>query len=401
MYFQKKKIIKLLMGVALVGLTLAVLCSSVFADPITSVPEGAIELTALRPNTFYYKISGITDWLAYDESIIESPNNSVYFRAYNRCEDPNEPIVENNYTYYYEYNIRMGVSNDDYDDYDALNFFLSTSQNPNAGSTLSIRGFDDFTITYSYSFPVNHISIAFRTDSTTDYSNYIRFVSEYIGTGRSQYRVYSYNVYRWYDIEGTIYNQLVMNSLDEIDSKLDTVNNNLVTIESSIDDMNTNVGNKLQQVQNKIDAAANQAHQDAQNQVDAIEDLPQQQYNYEHQQDQNAADEYIEEFSGGGGTWDQEIDSYIDIEGLQESIGNLYGAFINNQKSYTIIFPGSGNVPILNKTLWTQQTINLQPFATSTPGRIMIIACNGVFSLVGIIGLVVFIRRVLQDILHH
>lgn len=395
-----KKIIKALYGVALVGLAVALLCSSVFADDY-AVPDNALSFT-LNYWARYYRIHGLTDWKSGNTVSGVTADDRIDFNiTYAKPTNPSEPICVDNYTYYMQFYI---TNNGTSQYYDAFNFYLTDNNiYNNSNTSISIRTLPDFFVNINFGQPTQ-VQLIFRCESGKRYDLCNRFCITFIGIGGTTYTFGSANLTAYYDMNGNVFNSLVYDQLEQIDQQLDdvnnglnTVNNNLVVIDNSISSMNELTQEKLNEVNSKLEAASQQQHQDSLNEQQAINDLPANQYNYEHQQDQNSADSTKGDADQAYNT----IDNYADVDGIQEAVGQLASAFTSTNKSYTLTFPGSGTVPILNKQLWPTKVIDLQPVVNSAPGTLLIIACNGVFSLVSIVGLVLFIKRVLQDILHH
>lgn len=393
----KKKSLKVLWVVCLVGITLALLSMNIFAEII--IPDTAIQDIKLNPYSKWYKMDSVMDsYQKFSSNTIGGFSTSDIIKfsyVYAKLNSSNSPLFQNNYTYYIHGYINFYTQQSYYDFKGA---YIGETESPN-NTRKALSSFPEYAFFLGSSHP-REITIMFRCNA--DMSSYTKLFIDFYGSGITDYSMNLGQITEYYDVNGTVYQSLVNENLSDINNKLDTtneelsdVNDNLVSIDTNIDSLNDNNTQLLNGVQRKIDEQSAQQHQDAEDIKDELEDLPQRQYEYEHDREQTELNQLLDSFDENSEL--APLYDYLDPDNINEAMGNIWTSLSHNNKVYDIIFPSSGNVPLIDATLWDSQVIHLADFTETVPGRLLIAACNGVFALSFIVGIIVFINRAISD----
>lgn len=162
----------------------------------------------------------------------------------------------------------------------------------------------------------------------------------------SQIKVGTLQSNAYYDYNQTIYNNLVLGQLGDLQQSIN--DGNKVTQEKL-----DNVNNSLNTLDQSVIAGNDQAHKDSQDLQNKIQDI--------HDQEQTAT-----ENNGDASESIDNVTGQLNMDDFRSTMDTFFGAigYMGSECSWT--FPASGNVPFVGN-LWSEQTIDFSYWWAQVP----------------------------------
>lgn len=298
----------------------------------------------------------------------------IYFgyKFYSGGDSTNIVVLKPNYTYHFSFNFSVQaypdtMSNVSFDLLgDGKTFYYATfgSYSPSISLVKSLSTLNcdiSFTVTkdvtsnYVYTFTFDYVVKPHADiEVPTSFDGYARFISAVQGWGGDLYFTGGSGSGKgYYDLDGSVYDALVVNQLSDLEYSIDNfsnrnhddlvnIQNNLSSIDQSVDGVGQKVDDMSDAIQNKLDELAQQEEKKTQDSA-------------------NDASEAGDALTDG-----------IDLS-FTESLNLLYQSLSYSGTSFNFQLPASGNIPFLNTQLWNVQDIPFRQYLDYVPQPVFVV----------------------------
>lgn len=342
-------------------------------------------------NSWQYIVNSIPNSLSFDK-IIPNNNSCTFFPFWglttNTMNDASRIVFQTGYTYDIEFALNSAS-------YGAITreqiYFMNSKYIDGSGGVDPhpfLYPFNEYCPNYSITYDTStqymikyHLVFTCPTlPSTVDFDIFTIDLERAFYTGGQ----FSFNFIRgmgYYDMDQTIYQELVLSQFEDIKKGLDKNNQSLQNVENAVEAGNRQSHQDAEDLKNNLDTidksvieGNQQAHQDAEALQNKLEDM-------QNQEKEEATK------NGDASEGDAAIKSALSIDQFKSSVDTLFSAlsYTGTDSSWTL--PASGNIPYVGE-LWEEKQIDFTFWINALPSSIKYVI-NFIF-VIGCVYLIIF-----------